>query len=68
MRRGVIEIARHRLGMRLHLLGLRVHEWHLGRSLTRRSRAGALLDRVDLMLAAGVPAAGGGWLLAAVLF
>jgi len=30
MRRGVIEIARHRLGMRLHLLGLRIHEWHLG--------------------------------------
>jgi len=64
MRGRILRIERHRLGMRLHLLGVRVHEWHLGATVLGALAAGALLGRVHLTLPAVLAATAGGWLLA----
>src|SRR5437764_1476949 len=64
MRGRIIRIERHRLGMRLHLLGVRVHEWHLGATVLGALAAGALLGRAHLTLPAVLAAMAGGWLLA----
>src|SRR5204862_6357784 len=63
-RQRVVQIERHPLGLRLHLVGIRVHEWHLGAAVLGALAVGAALHRVHLTLAAGLAATAGGWLLA----
>jgi lysyl-tRNA synthetase class 2 len=63
-RRQVIRVERHPLGARLHVLGRRVHEWHLGAALLGGVAAGAALGSLQLTLATALMAIAGTWLVA----
>jgi len=64
MRRSVVSVHRHPLGRRLHVLGFRLHEWHLGAAVLATLAAATLLDRVHVTLAAALAAVAGTWLVA----
>jgi lysyl-tRNA synthetase class 2 len=64
MRRSVVDVERHPLGMRMSVLGFRLHEWHLGAAILATLAAGTLLDRVQVTLAATLGAVAGTWLVA----
>src|SRR2546426_1798307 len=59
-----VRIERHALGARLHLAGIRLHEWHLGGAILLALAAGAALGRVDDNLTAALAGFGGVWLVA----
>jgi hypothetical protein len=60
----VVRIERHRLGPRVHILGVRVHEWHLGAAILAAlsTALGSGLARVTITTT--VAAAIGVWLIA----
>jgi lysyl-tRNA synthetase class 2 len=60
----LLVVERHPLGARLHVLGVRVHEWHLGAAVLAGLTAGAVLDRVEMTFAAVLAAVAGAWLVA----
>jgi lysyl-tRNA synthetase, class II len=64
MRDRVFRLERHPLGLRLHLAGLRIHEWHLGAAVLAAVAVGAALGRLHVTLDAVLAAAAGVWLVA----
>ncbi|HSC74302.1 MAG TPA: phosphatidylglycerol lysyltransferase domain-containing protein [Gaiellaceae bacterium] len=60
----VIRIERHPLGARLHLLGHRLHEWHLGAGILGCLAIHAALGNPQLTFATLVAAIAGAWLVA----
>ena len=59
MLRGV----RHRLGVRVYVFGLRIHEWHLGLAVLAGDAVAALSQAIDVLAALGI-ALIGIWLIA----
>jgi lysyl-tRNA synthetase, class II len=63
-RKRVIQVERHPLGARLHVLGRRVHEWHLGSTLFGFLLIGVALGRVHVTAVSVLAAAAATWLIA----
>jgi lysyl-tRNA synthetase, class II len=63
-RQQLIRLEHHPLGVRLHVLGRRVHEWHLGAALLGGLAAGAALGRLQLTVPTVLAAITGTWLVA----
>jgi hypothetical protein len=62
--RGVLRLERHRLGPRVYVLGLRVHEFALGLAVLLALFAGGLADTWDLTRRTEIATAFGSWLVA----
>jgi lysyl-tRNA synthetase, class II len=60
----LIRIERHALGPRLHVLGRRVHEWHLGVAVLSSLAVHAAVGNAHLTFATIVAALAGTWLVA----
>jgi lysyl-tRNA synthetase, class II len=60
----LLRIERHSLGLRLHVLGVRLHEWHLGVAMLAAILVGSLLGMVHLGFASVVATLAGLWLVA----
>jgi len=60
----VLRIERHPLGVRVHLLGVRLHEWHLGAAILLAMLIGAVADLVHVTFVSGLAALAGVWLVA----
>jgi lysyl-tRNA synthetase class 2 len=60
----VLRLQRHRLGPRVYLLGVRLHEWHLGISILLALAVGSLTGLVHLSFATFLAAVAGVWLVA----
>ena len=60
----LIRIERHALGPRLHVLGRRVHEWHLGAAILGCLAVHAAVGKAQLTFPTIVTALAGAWLLA----
>jgi lysyl-tRNA synthetase class 2 len=60
----VIRIERHPLGARLHVVGRRIHEWHLGAGILGCLAVHAAFFSVELTFATMVAAVAGTWLIA----
>jgi lysyl-tRNA synthetase, class II len=60
----VLRIERHRLGARIYLLGIRLHEWHLGGAVMLALLVGAAAGLVHLTLTTMLAAGTGVWLIA----
>jgi lysyl-tRNA synthetase, class II len=59
----IVRVDRHPLGARLYLLGARIHEWHLGLAMVFGAGVAAASERVHPMLAIGLLASVGVWLV-----
>jgi lysyl-tRNA synthetase, class II len=59
----LIRIERHSLGVRVYLLRLRLHEWHLGAGILLAVLVGALVGFVHFTFTATLAAFAGVWLL-----
>ena len=57
-------IERHALGPRVFVIGLRIHDWHLGALILLGLAIGIAADRVHEALPAGLAALAGVWLIA----
>jgi lysyl-tRNA synthetase class 2 len=60
----VVRIERHRLGPRVHILGVRVHEWHLGAAILVGLVVVVAAGFPHALVASAVAAAIGVWLIA----
>jgi len=60
----VFRIERHRLGPRVYLFGVRLHEWHLGAAVLIALGTGIAVGLVHETLAASLAAGVGIWLIA----
>ncbi len=60
----MLRIERHRLGVRVYLLGVRLHEWHLGCAIVLVLLVGALLGLVHFTLPSILASIAGVWLIA----
>jgi lysyl-tRNA synthetase class 2 len=58
----VFRFERHRLGPRVHLLGIRVHEWHLGTFVLAATTAVLAADVLELNVWALAALAAGTWM------
>jgi lysyl-tRNA synthetase class 2 len=62
--RRIVRTEAHPLGLRVYLLGLRIHEWHLGAGMLLALVVGASTDRLHLDLATILATLAGIWLVA----
>jgi lysyl-tRNA synthetase, class II len=60
----LVRIERHPLGARLHVVGIRLHEWHLGVAVLLGLGLGAGVDRVHVTFVAVLAGLTGAWLIA----
>ena len=59
----MLKVERHRLGVRVYVLGLRIHEWHLGLAVLAGDAVAVLLQALGVLPALGI-ALIGIWLIA----
>ncbi|HEY2544348.1 MAG TPA: hypothetical protein VGH92_15005 [Gaiellaceae bacterium] len=59
----MLRLERHRLGPRIFVFGLRIHEFALGFAVLGALLAGGLTDAWDLTKATGAATAAGSWLV-----
>lgn len=64
LRRLLPRVERHVLGPRVYVLGVRVHDWHLGALVWVALVVGALAGKVHDGFTTTIAAAAGGWLIA----
>jgi lysyl-tRNA synthetase class 2 len=59
----LVRLERHPLGARLHVAGIRLHEWHLGGGILLALAAGAAFFRVQITFPTVLAAVAGAWLV-----
>ncbi|HEY2939088.1 MAG TPA: phosphatidylglycerol lysyltransferase domain-containing protein [Gaiellaceae bacterium] len=60
----MLRIVRHQLGPRVFVLGMRIHEWHLGAAILIALAVAGALERIHENLTTGAVAFAGLWLIA----